>query len=191
VPTKSEEVVVHAPDEFGPKNAAGRAVLKPLEREETAVTPVMIAGIVATVITTVAVAFVIGRLHAGDPDGVPAWLLGLGAALLGPPLALAGYGLLRDQELAPHRGLSLWLRCLVCGLAYAALWGVYWQVKGQLFDGEIEIFHLVFLVPALIAVGGVVGWASLELDFTSGAMHYGIYLFITVLLRLVMQMPVF
>jgi hypothetical protein len=191
VPTKSEEVVIHAPEEFGPKDAKGRAVLKPLERQETAASPVMIAGIAAAVVTTVAVVFVIGRVYAGDADGVPAWLVGTGATLLGPPLALAGYGLLRDQELEPHKGASLWLRCLICGLAYAALWGVYWLVKGQLFDGEIEIFQLVFVAPALIAAGGVVGWASLELDFTSGAMHYGIYLFITVLMRLVMGMPVF
>jgi hypothetical protein len=122
---------------------------------------------------------------------VPAWLLGLGAVLVAPPLAAAGYGLLRDAELEPHRGLELWLRSLVCGLIYAALWGAYGWLKSELFDGQVEMFHLVFIAPAMIAAGGVAGMASLELDFTSGAMHFGIFLLVTCLLRLVLGLSVF
>src|SRR5262245_45294811 len=79
VPAKTEEVVIHAPDDFGPKDAKGRGVLKPLERQETAVSPVLIAGIVAAVVGTLVVAFVTGRAYRGSPEGVPAWILGLGA----------------------------------------------------------------------------------------------------------------
>jgi hypothetical protein len=186
VPAKSEEVVIHAPEEFGPKDATGRAVLKPMERQETAASPVAIAGIAAAVLATVVVAFVVGRMYANSPTGVPAWLLGFGAALLGPPIAVGAYGLMRDTELEPHRGPALWLRSLVCGLIYAALWGVFAVAQTQLFDGQVEIFHLVFIAPVLIVAGGVTSMASLELDFTSGAIHYGIYLLVTCLLRLVM-----
>jgi hypothetical protein len=191
VPAKSEEVVIHAAEEFGPKDQSGRAVLKPLEREETEASPVTIAGIVGAVLVTLVVAFVVGRMYADATDGVPAWVLGLGAALLGPPLAAAGYAMLRDAELAPHRGASLWIRCLICGLIYAALWGAYGFVKGNLFEGELEVFHLVFIAPVMVAAGAVAGWACLELDFTSGALHFAMYLLITGLLRLLMGLSVY
>ena len=188
VPEKEEEVVIHAPEEFGPKDASGQAVLKPVEREETKITPVMIVGIVAACLASVAVVFFLGRAFDG---AVPNWILGVGAALFGPPLALAGYALLRDHELEPHRGASLLVRCIICGLVYAALWGVYFIIKGYLLEGNVEMFQLVFIVPPLVGAGAVAGWASLELEFLNAALHYGIYLAATVLLRLLMDMPAF
>lgn len=185
VPEKEEEVVIHAPDEFGPKDSSGRSVLKPLEREETAITPVTIALIVAACLGVIVVAFILGR---GEGD-VSIYVLGVGAVLLGPPVAFAGYGLLRDHELEPHRGVNLLVRCLICGLIYAALWGAYYFVKVSLMEGNVELFHLVFIAPPMIAAGAVAGLACLELDFFSGALHYALYLLVTVLLRLLMGMP--
>jgi hypothetical protein len=191
VPTPSEEVLIHAPEEFGPTDTSGRAVLKPLEREETDASPVMIAAMVAAVLVTLLVSFIVGRMYADSLDGMPAWLLGAGAVLLGPPLAAAGYAMLRDPELAPHRGASLWIRSLVCGLIYAALWGAFAFVKWNLFEGELEIFHLTFIAPVMVVAGAVAGLACLELDFTSGGLHFGIYLVITGLLRLLMGLSVY
>jgi hypothetical protein len=188
VPEKEEEVVIHAPEEFGPKDASGQAVLKPVEREETKVTPVAIAVIVASCLASVAVVYILGRSFDG---AVPTWILGVGAVLFGPPLSFAGYALLRDHELQPHRGVSLYLRCLICGLIHASLWGVYFIIKGYLLEGNVELFQLVFIVPPLIGVGAVASWASLELEFFTGALHYGIYLGATVLLRLLMGMAPF
>ena len=34
VPDKSQEVVIHAPENYGPKDAGGRPVLKPIKRVE-------------------------------------------------------------------------------------------------------------------------------------------------------------
>ncbi len=191
IPLASEEVVIHADEDFGPKDASGRGVLKPVEREETAASPVAIVGIVAACLVVLIVTFVLGRAYRDSGDGVPLVFLGVGAALLGPPLAVAGYGLLRDQELAPFRGASLWMRATVCGLVYAALWAAYWYVKSQLFEGEIEIFQLVFIGPALVAAGGVASLASLELDYTSGMLHYGLYLLVTGMLRLLVGLPIY
>jgi hypothetical protein len=191
IPKPSEEVVIHAPEEFGPKDATGRPVLKPLEREETAVSPVMIAGLVAAGLGTLLVAFIVGRMYGDATDGVPSWLLACGAVLLGPPIAAAGYAMLRDPELAPHRGASLWMRSLICGLIYAAIWGAYAYIKWTLFEGEVELFHLTFIAPVMVVAGAVAGLACLELDFTSGALHFGIFLVITGLLRLLMGMPVY
>ncbi len=188
IPAKSEEVVIHAPDNFGPKDSSGRAVLKPLERQETRITAVAIAAIVAACLTTLLLAFILGRAYAQSESGVPLPVLIVGAVLLGPPLALAGYGLLRDQELEPHRGFSLLARVLVCGLIYAALWAAYAYLKTTLLGGQVEIFHLAFVAPALVSAGAVAALACLELDFGTGALHYGIYLFVTVLLRVTMGM---
>ncbi len=44
VPEKSEEIVIHAPENLGPRNASGQAVLKPIEREEVQATPVAVVG---------------------------------------------------------------------------------------------------------------------------------------------------
>ncbi len=186
VPEKEEEVVIHAPENFGPKDASGQAVLKPVEREETQITPVMITAIVAVCLASVAVVFFLGRSFDG---AVPIWILGAGAVLFGPPLSLTGYALLRDHELEPHRGVSLFVRCLICGLVYASLWGVYMIVKAYLLEGDVEMFQLVFIVPPLVGAGAVASWASLELEFFNAALHYGIYLAATVLLRLLMGMP--
>ena len=82
VPEKEEEVVIHAPEEFGPKDASGQAVLKPVEREETKITPVMIVAIIAACLGTIAVVFFLGRSFDGE---VPVWILGIGAVLFGPP----------------------------------------------------------------------------------------------------------
>ena len=56
-------------------------------------------------------------------------------------------------------------------------------------EGNVELFNLVFILPPMIAIGATAGLASLELDFTSGALHYGLYLLVTVLLRLLMGLP--
>jgi hypothetical protein len=192
IPEKSEEVVIHAPDDFGPKDAKGRAVLKPIERDEPGVSPVTMAAVAATCIACLVVAFFLGRTYdSGQGSGVPLPLLATGAVVLGPLLAFAGYGLLRDHELEPHRGASLWIRAVVCGLIYAALWGAYAFIKHQLLDGEIEVFHLMFLAPVLAVIGGVTALASLELSMGSGVLHFGIYVLITCLLRWVMKMPVY
>jgi hypothetical protein len=167
VPEKSEEVVIHAPEEFGPKGTAGTGVLKPLEREETPVSPVLIVAVIAGI-------------------------LACGAVVLAPPIAAGTYGLLRDAELQPYRGAPLWLRATLCGLVYALLWGVCWYLKtGVLGLDTLEMQHLVFLAPGLIAAGAIAPLAALDLDYTSGAIHYGIYLAATCALRLLMGLSLF
>ena len=45
IPDKAEEVVVHAPENFGPADSQGRSVLKPIFRQERSVSTVQIFGI--------------------------------------------------------------------------------------------------------------------------------------------------
>jgi hypothetical protein len=115
VPAKGEEIVVHAPEGFGPKDTKGRAVLKPIARKETKVSPRLTAIILGAIVVVLGVAWMF-RSPTGD---VPTLLLVFGALALAPPLAWAGYTFLRDDELEPFRGRELWLRVGICSAVYA------------------------------------------------------------------------
>ncbi len=105
IPEKSDEVVVHAPEEFGPKNASGVGVLKPIARREVKTTPLMWVGIGSGIVLVL-----VGALLLRGMESVPPFLIGLMAFLLGPPLVLAGYSFLQDDVLEAYRGKSLWIR---------------------------------------------------------------------------------
>jgi len=183
IPEKSEEVVVHAPEDFGPKDAKGTGVLKPIARKEAkfSTTMAVAIGIAVVVVLTVALVF------RGYKGPLLYWILGAGAVLLGPSLSLAGYLFLRNDELEPHRGKSLLLRALICGLAYAALWGLYALGIQFIYDGEsLEMYSLLFVAPIFVAIGGGIAFATLDLDYGSGLMHYAFYLVTTVVLQLIM-----
>ncbi len=186
VPEKTEEVVIHAPEEFGPKGTSGRAVLKPIERQETKVSPAMLGAILGSSLVVLLVAWWLRGQE------VPGILLAVGAMALGPPLAWGGYGFLRDDELEPHGGRELAIRVGACGLVYALLWGVFYLIAYfglGLGPGELEVVHVSFLLPILVGLGSFTAYASLDLDFSVGAVHYALYLAVTILLRLVMDLP--
>jgi hypothetical protein len=185
VPAKTEEVIVHVPEEFGPKSATGRATLKPIARADTKVSPLLTGAIVALVLGTLVAAWLLRT-----PDGKVSWfLLALGAVGLGPPLAWGGYAFLRDDELEPFRGREAWLRVGICGLIYAVVWGLVAVVSSYVFRNEFGLEHMAFVIPAMVALGAFGAWASLDLDFGIGAMHFGLYLAVTVVLRLIMNLP--
>ncbi|HEX5104492.1 MAG TPA: hypothetical protein VFV87_11805, partial [Pirellulaceae bacterium] len=101
VPSKSEQVVIHAPEESGPKSVTGQPVFKPIAWKETRLTTPQIIVIVASV-SVVLLATVAFRIaFVGNP---PPIVLIVGSILLAPPLSFAGYAFLRDTELEPHRG---------------------------------------------------------------------------------------
>jgi hypothetical protein len=189
VPTKSEEVVIHAPDSFGPKDASGRGVLKPLERETVRLSPAVLVGIAGGIAVTLITALVLRSVY--RESAVPTWLLGAGAVLLAPPAVLAGYFFLRNDELEPYRGVALAVRVVICGLAYAALWAAYGAVKSVLLGGAApETYQLVFLGPVLLAIGAFAALASLDLDFGNGILHYVFYLLVTVTACWIVGAPV-
>lgn len=191
IPAVTEEVVIHAPDQFGPKDASGRAVLKPLTRQETKVSvPIIVAVVVAVV--GVLITAVWARATYAKPDEIPAMLLALGTLALAPPIVWAGYTFLRDAELEPYRGLSLAVRVLCCSLVYAALWGGHMLVKSYFFGGaKLQSYDLLYCIPPLVLVGGFASFACLELPFGIAMLHYSFYGLVTVLLRLMLRMPPF
>ncbi len=125
VPDKSEEVVIHAPDDGAPKDREGQSILKPLERQETDVTRKgLIITIVAIVVT---IGCAIGFRFAGlTEESFPSWVrvfvIGLIAA---PPLVWSGYQFVQETELEPYRGVELRNRVLILSAIFAGLWLIY------------------------------------------------------------------
>lgn len=188
VPAKSEQVVVHAPEEFGPKDTKGRAVLKPIARHETKVSPRLTAVIVGAIVVVLAAAWML-RSPTGE---VSSLLLAFGALILAPPLAWAGYTFLRDDELEPFRGKELWIRVGACSVVYAALWGLVALVTGYVLGGDrVEVVHMVFIAPLMVGIGAFAAFASLDFEFGTAAVHCALYLLVTVALRLILGLSPF
>lgn len=183
VPTKEEEVKVHAPEEFasGGKTVSGKLITKPIARIDTQLKPVTMVLIAAAAIVVVVVAWLGGRagLFTG-PAGSLAVTLGL--LLLSPILAVAAYSFLRDDELEPYSGKPLCIRAALCGLAYTTLWGVFTLL---ISSGIVthDLWTWLFAVPPIFAVGGLVAMSLFDLDFGDGVFHYSFYIIITVFLR--------
>jgi len=183
VPKLSDKVVIESAEDRGPKDSKGQLVLKPIERTEAKVAAPVWVVIGGASLVTFAVAFIVGRMSDGGPS---ATLLGLGAVLLAPPLVFGGYTFLRDDDLEPYRGSTLWLRIGICSLSYAAVWGLFAFIKWRLEMPEFDLPYLVVVFPAMVFIGGMAAAATLDLESTNAGMHYGLYLLITVLLRLTM-----
>jgi len=181
-----EEVKIHVPEQFasGGKDSKGRAVSKPILREETKIKPAAIAGIVAGVVVTFAVAF----LSRGLTNELKLYVIVAGLLIVAPPLVLAGYSFLRDDELEPYRGRALWIRATLCSLAYAALWGAFAPLPAYgIITGEA--WQWLFVAPVFIAAGAGVAFACLDLDFGSAAVHYCFFVLVTLLLRAALGLP--
>lgn len=196
IPDKSEELVIHAPIPTGPVDSTGQAVLKPIEREEVETSPAAVIGIVGAIVLAVIAAIVLRiQFKPADAEAIAPtlwWILFGGAILLAPPLVLAGYWFLRDDELEPHRGGELALRVAICATIYAVLWGAYALLKAKMFpNAPPQMFHFAFIAPVFLGAGGVAGLATLDLEFGNGAIHYAFYLLVTVLFCFIIGVPVY
>lgn len=188
VPDKSEEVVIHAPDDGAPKDRSGRSVLKPLKRKETDVTRkgLLLSG--AAIVVAFGLAFVV-RYMSGSGDLSGGGLLAVkivGALLLAPPLVWAGYTFARDSELAPYVGPDLRNRVLILSVILAALWLVYAFIPSYVMelDSASEMSYVVFgvIFSIMLVMGAFASVGTFELEFLNGLVHAGLYLLVTLAL---------
>jgi len=189
IPKPEDAVVIHAPDhsESGAVGKGGRHVLKTFRRQDTKFQPLMLAIVAGVVLTTLLVALVLRGTSKGNPEW---YVLALGAAVIGPPLAWAGYTFLRDAELEAYQGAGLALRAALCGLTYALLWGVYVFIGSQWFGSDalakgLEIWQMLVLAVPVLAIGTGAAYVAFDLEPGSGFFHAAMYFAATVLLRLV------
>jgi hypothetical protein len=183
VPDKSEEVVIHAPEDGAPKDRTGRSILKPLKRTETDVTRQGLFITIGSILAAVGIA--IGFRLTG---GAPLWAAVAGAILIAPPLVWAGYSFVRDSELAPYTGSELRNRVLILSGILAALWLVYAFVPSYLNDlespSEMSFLWFGIILCVMIGLGALASAASFELEYTSGLAHAGLYFIATMALAL-------
>lgn len=190
IPAAADEVIIHAPEsEAGAKDAKGRNVLKPIKRKETKfqLNAALIIG--GTVILTVAIAFLLGNSKDQLKD-VMTYVLAVGAIVLGPPLAYAGYSFLRDDEKGAFEGTDLLIRCLAAGLVFAATWGVYTYLDAMLFrtgPGEkLEIMYIGILVAVAAGIGTFTAFVAFDFEPITAFFLFAMYFVTTVILRAVM-----
>lgn len=180
VPTKSEEVQIHAPEEFagGGRTKTGKLAIKPVAFTPVRLQPVTAVIVVAAALTMLMVAWVGGRTKLFDSLVVTA----VGLLAVSPPLVVAAYAVLRDDELEPHAGKELYIRSTLCALAYAALWGLFSLLVARGFlTGELWTWF--YVAPPFVLAGGLFALAALDLDFGDSLLHYGFYLLATMILR--------
>ncbi len=177
IPTKEEEVVVHGPEEAA-ATAGGppkHLVTKPIARKEIRLR----MGAAGAIVASGLLAFLAAYL-AGEAIRESLIVRVIGLIAVSPPLVVAGYSILHDEELEPYRGRPLYLRSGVLAMSYAALWGIFSYVAGMGVTGDLWTWLLV--VPPFLVAGALTALACLDLDFGSGFFLYGFYLLLTMAL---------
>ncbi|MFZ5832679.1 MAG: hypothetical protein ACOY3P_21540 [Planctomycetota bacterium] len=179
VPEKSAEVQVHAPEQFasGGRGKSGQLVTKPIARTNVRFEPVRAIIISAIVLAVFAAAFTGGQVQL---FANPLFVM-LGLAVISPPLVIAGYAFLRDDELEPYRGRELFIRAGICAIVYMLIWGLF--VYALDVFPPTEIWMWLVILPPVLLLGALASFASLDLEFGNAALHYCFYLLVTLLLR--------
>jgi hypothetical protein len=178
IPTKEEEVKIHAPEAFTPrgKSAKGRPILKPVARTDTEFRPQAAALVCGAAIAVFLVVFLCRGLIRDS-----SLLQALALLIVSPPLVIGGYFFLRDDELEPYRGKPLYIRAGIIAIVYVVLWFVFGRlVRDQIPPGELWLW-LVTVAP-FIVVGGSATLVALDLDFGSSVLLYSFYLLMTIAL---------
>jgi hypothetical protein len=185
IPEKVDEVVIHAPDEAAPKDSKGRSILKPIRRTEVKLSmPVILTAALSSVV-------VFGiALGIGYSGGAPTAVLAIGALLLAAPLVFVGYWFLHDDELGSFQGRELLIRCGVCSVAFAALWGMFAYLPGYLTgDAETSGLQVAMLLPIMLVGGTIASVLIFEVEVLQGLLHYAFYLAITFVLAWLANAP--
>jgi hypothetical protein len=180
VPALSEQVQVHTPTEFasGGRNASGKLDLKPITHTDAKLQPLATTIIVAAALATLFAAWAGGNRGMFDAF----WASAVSLFVVSPPLVVAAYAIVRNDELEPYRGKSLCFRAAVCAGGYVVLWGLFsWLAAHGVITGDVWVW--VFVGPSFLAVGGLVAMATLDLAFGDALFHYGFYILATVILR--------
>ena len=183
IPAKSEQVVVHEPEMSGPKSTTGESVLKPIRRKEMKLTTVHITLIVSLIVAFLLSALAFNFTFA-DKHTFPAWILWVSAIVMAPPICLAAYFMLRNQELGGYLGKELWVRVLICSAIYALLW-IAMPIGKYAFSDSYETGSWIFALVIMAGGGAAAGMLCFDIDYLMGLVHYGLYLGLCIIGRLI------
>ncbi len=188
IPDKSEQVVVHGPQSFGPKGSSGQAVLKPIFRRETDLSAVQIVLVLA-VIVGFAVAALLVRMGVGNKADFSSLVLLVLAVALAIPCALAGYSFLRESELGAFSGKELWLRVLGCAVVYGMLW-ISIPLAEYAVDDDYATMSWIAGVSVMFVLGTLTAYLAFGIDIAMGILHFGMFFGCALLLRWIAGFPV-
>lgn len=180
VPAPSKEkVVIHEPDmgsirAGSPDAKTPQRHIRPIAREDVRLSRGQWILLGAAIVVPMALAHALGEWLRENM-----LLRGAGLWLMAFPAAIGGYAVLRDDELEPYRGRSLWLRTLCCTLVYFGLWVVYGYLP---LDIKLSAMNWLFLGPPIFLVGAAVPTVCYDLDYGSSLGHYGFYLVVCLIL---------
>jgi hypothetical protein len=186
VPTKEQEVTVHAPEEFGGggKSKEGKLITKPIARVNAKLQSLMLTLIIASVVIVLVGTFFaryLGLFDCWKLFDIPIVAI-LGLMAISPPLTIAAYEILRDDEFEAYQGTELYLRAAACGLTYVAFWGVFSLLASRgLVTGDV--LSWIYIAVPFLALGGLTAMGAFDLEFGDGVMHYSFYLVATLVLR--------
>lgn len=180
-------VTIHEPEPSATKGATGRMPTAPIVFEEQPLSLMVVAGVIAGAIGCLLVALAC-RLTWG-PGTAPIWLLAAGAAGLAFPCAWLGYWIVRDREIPPLPTASLAVRCAVCAVVYASLWGVHAFLPIE--QMHEEFWRWLFVGPIFGFAGALAAFAALDLDWGTAIAHFSLYVVFTALLRWILGLPSF
>lgn len=183
IPKVDEQVEIHTPEhsEGGARGKSGQLVLEPIARQETRLSVWIVAGVAVAALLVLITAW----LLKGSQESVKRTAAAIGLLLVTPPLVLAGYTFLRNDELEPYKGAALWIRVGICSAVYIGCWVIYSFVPGEWTD---EFYKWMFLGPAFSVAGATAAFACFDLDFASGFFHFAFYVGVTLLLGMMMGM---
>jgi hypothetical protein len=179
------EVTVHEPEPPAATGGRGRMPTAPIVFQEKPLSVLTIAATTAGALGCLVAAFVFRLLW--GPGGTPVWVLAAGAATLAFPIAWIAYAIVRDRELEPYQGASLVLRCGICAVVYASLWGVHAFLPAE--QMAEEFWRWLFVGPVFGFAGALAAFAALDLEWGTASVHFACYVLFTALLRWILGFP--
>ena len=190
IPALDQQVQVHdsVHSEASARGAGGQLVLEPVGRDKVEFTPLLVGGIVGSVAGVFLAAYILGYLFQDEAnDAMRAIVATCGTIVISPILVIAGYTFMRDSELAPYRGTSLWIRASICAAVYAAGWLAFSYVPTE---WKVELWMWTFLAPPFLVAGATAAFASLDLTVSNATLHYCFYIVVSAALAYTMGISV-
>lgn len=193
VPSKTDEVVIHAPADDAPKDSKGQSILKPITRKETKVTNRGIAISVAVVLFLLLAAVGVRMGGLGEGGGAMIAVIVVGVLVTAPLAVGAAYSFARDSELAPFVGEELRNRVLIVSAVMAASWLIYAYVPvyvmGLGSTSEMSFFVAGVMIVVMLGIGTVTAANVLELEMSGGMVVAGTYVVVALVLAMVAGVP--
>lgn len=185
IPDKSEEIVIHAPDDAAPKDAKGRSIFKPIQHDDKPISKSVLYSSIGGSVLVVVIAIVLRILDVR----LPGIVVFLGAIGLAPPLVYAGYFFLQDRELDGYVGQQLLIRVAIASGVFVLTWAIYvglsYYFESDLLAETPQIQMLIF-IGIMVGIGTFTSLAAFDLDAFKGFLHYMLYFVVTIGLCAVM-----